>query len=1306
MPTWVFQVGGDDVTDDVLQDTVRITSTGYRGLATASFDVRDLDGTIDIAPEAEVIITRDGTREFGGLVRDRGRGIIGDTGKRIYRLTCQDFSTLLSDDVVDGATGRRLTSETDKARITWLLSTWGTKSVTAGSEVQAIETAMEPFDHRGLTLAECLDRICEETGATWYVDQYKKLHYFRTETSDAPFDFSDTPNGTTLRAYRDFLLPDETAGLVNAVWVRGNGIQGWRTDATSIAAYGRREGSIKAPRVKNQTQLARRGDAYLRKHANPRQSGRFKAWEAGGLRAGMRFELTNAAWGVSAETFRTQEVTLTISAPDGKAMYDVSFGNGRPSLGAGGAGRAADEIGAGLGDAVVDAVDRIEYVASAGPNLVPDSSAELLRGTDWTAGSWTVGSPQTGARHGGRVFAVTSAGGTISPLLSAAFIPVDRTRDHWISVWSRMEITSGTGRLKVLEYDAGGTLLATTTFGTLDADESGWTRHVLRLGDEETDEGPAFHASTTKIKLSADSVGAITCDWWLDCWQVEQSQVATSYLPMHSELAASSITDVTPFASTIRPVPIVNSLPTLPDSRYPVGQTVFLTTDGKLYRNVADVWTAAVAAADLTGQLVASQLADGAVTLAKHANGLRPIEVVASLPAAGTQGRTVLLTSDNKLYRDTGSAWTAAVPATDLTGQIVGTQITDGAITTPKMTANSISGDRIAAGTLDASKIVADSITAGQIAAGAISASEIAAGAITAEKLTIGTIHDSAVPNGSFEDVSSTDGTMAARWDKSGSTAGGTAYLQSSSPSPAAGSRYMVLRADSSADASVIATDQIIPVSGLETWYMGALCSGLSVSSRSGTGCVLEFLWYVDGVYHSVTNVVAQAWPSAWTRVEGAATVPAGINGMIPRVALFGGSVTGSPTWPMYCAVDDVQVRKASVSAQIADGAITTPKMVANSINGDRISAGTLDASKIVADSITAGQIQAGAIGTSELYSRAVTTEKLAVGNVRLGHDNPFFQGSTTGWVRATDGSASNLFYRQASDAGNYAPGGSLGVVYKADGSYIGCYSSAPVKVTPGSKFHVSWWHRATSTATAAMWVSFFGADGVTPVSGGGNAWRGTPPTSAAGGRETGTITVPSGAYYASCHPYLETNDRYYAFTDIRTSCDDNLNAAGGAVLINEDGVTIVNGKLVVASDSGGTVIIDGTSMMFKAAVIGTMSHTVADNGYTSTASAALTGLGTLSAAPAHLCFLSPGSAGTDSKFGSTAVSGNPDHWAGGSYGATATYKRFLGLTQLAEMFTYLDGSNYARVALVAGNVTGGSMTWYAKYYILKEAAM
>lgn len=191
----------------------------------------------------------------------------------------------------------------------------------------------------------------------------------------------------------------------------------------------------------------------------------------------------------------------------------------------------------------------------------------------------------------------------------------------------------------------------------------------------------------------------------------------------------SGSVDEASFAAGLEPVKIVTSLPN--PSGYTGAKIVFLTTDNKLYRYTGTAWTTSVAAADIAGTLAASNFSQN----------LRPVEVVSALPSSGNfQGRTVLLTTDNKIYRWTGAAWTASVPTTDLSGTITAGQIAAGAITAGKIATNAVTAGTIAAGAVGVDQLAANSVTAGKIAAAAVTADKIGANAITAEKIQAGAI--------------------------------------------------------------------------------------------------------------------------------------------------------------------------------------------------------------------------------------------------------------------------------------------------------------------------------------------------------------------------------------------------------------------------------------------------------------------------------------------------------------------------------------------------------------------------------------
>ncbi len=126
------------------------------------------------------------------------------------------------------------------------------------------------------------------------------------------------------------------------------------------------------------------------------------------------------------------------------------------------------------------------------------------------------------------------------------------------------------------------------------------------------------------------------------------------------------------------------------------------------------------------------------VSLAKAKGGY---EIVATLPTTNLfEGRVVYLSTDDKLYRYTGTEWISAVAAVDITGTITTTQITDDAITSPKIAANAVTATEIAANAVTATAIATDAVTANKIQAGAVTAAKISVTQLDAITATIGTL--------------------------------------------------------------------------------------------------------------------------------------------------------------------------------------------------------------------------------------------------------------------------------------------------------------------------------------------------------------------------------------------------------------------------------------------------------------------------------------------------------------------------------------------------------------------------------------
>lgn len=155
-------------------------------------------------------------------------------------------------------------------------------------------------------------------------------------------------------------------------------------------------------------------------------------------------------------------------------------------------------------------------------------------------------------------------------------------------------------------------------------------------------------------------------------------------------------------------------------------------------------------------------------------------EIVSTLPSTNLfQGRMVFLSSDNKLYRYTGTAWTTAVPAVDisgtiadaqiaalnaskLAGQITTTQIADDSISTPKIKSLAIESGNIASGAVIAGKIGALAVNTAELAANAVTAIKINSNAITTDKIEAGAVIASKIGVTELSAIAGNVGTLTA----------------------------------------------------------------------------------------------------------------------------------------------------------------------------------------------------------------------------------------------------------------------------------------------------------------------------------------------------------------------------------------------------------------------------------------------------------------------------------------------------------------------------------------------------------------
>jgi hypothetical protein len=397
-----------------------------------------------------------------------------------------------------------------------------------------------------------------------------------------------------------------------------------------------------------------------------------------------------------------------------------------------------------------------------------------------------------------------------------------------------------------------------------------------------------------------------------------------------------------------------------------------------------------------TSAVTVTKLADGTVTQVKMGSGLRVPEIVSALPAAGTQGRIVLLTTDNKLYRDTGTAWTAAVPTTDLTGTITSTQITDGAISTPKLAANAVTAAKIAAGTITSTEIAADTIVAGNIAAGAIGATEIAADAVVAAKIAAGAVETAKIAANAVTAAKIAANTITASQIAAGTittteiasstiVAGNIASGAITTGLLAAGAVTATKLAIQSHAVDGLTLTSNSPTAGSVAWSAHTISYNGTTYSIGAGSTSAEVIWLdVSASTTALQGSTRSAFETAFSPAAGDLLVATNSSGTADphfnATYVTGGMIRSG------VIVTDKLAASAVTAAKIATGTITASQIATDTIQAYNIAAGAITASELAADSVEAGKIAAGAISTSALFvSGVVESTALATGAVVAG---------------------------------------------------------------------------------------------------------------------------------------------------------------------------------------------------------------------------------------------------------------------------------------------------------------------------------
>lgn len=294
------------------------------------------------------------------------------------------------------------------------------------------------------------------------------------------------------------------------------------------------------------------------------------------------------------------------------------------------------------------------------------------------------------------------------------------------------------------------------------------------------------------------------------------------------------------------------------------------------------------------------------------------------------------------------------------------TTIADGAITTGKIAAGAITAVNIAANAITSDKIAANAITAGKIAAGVIGASHIAAGSITADKLLVGNFNN-LVDNATF-----LHGSMG--WN----TIGQGASIVEDAANAYGGSKAYLSSQGTTGTSDVVAqaTNRIEVSQGDEYFFRGTV-----KGSPDATGTARWRVSWLDkdGAELSTTDLLWLAGSTSYTSKDAIAAVPTNAVYMQVNAARTGQT---SGTWYF----GEVYLSKATSSTMITNGAITTDKLMVNSITGDKIAANTIDSNLIKSNAVTTDKLAANSVVAGKISAGAVTADKISAGTITSMH--------------------------------------------------------------------------------------------------------------------------------------------------------------------------------------------------------------------------------------------------------------------------------------------------------------------------------
>ena len=213
------RIGGVDVTNYVRLDTIEIEAVQGQRVSTCSLIVDDTGGLISTWELQEIIISNpaETERHFAGYIANATEEMEGILP--IRHLECQDYTMLLEMAMINKVYENQTDLAIIQAAFSASLPEINTASISSLKTIDLISLNYK-------SLRAVLDMLADITGAVWYVDYSKVLHYGLAENSIASFELSDAPDLSGSYPYYDFSRAKDATGVINRVTVQGGYYKG------------------------------------------------------------------------------------------------------------------------------------------------------------------------------------------------------------------------------------------------------------------------------------------------------------------------------------------------------------------------------------------------------------------------------------------------------------------------------------------------------------------------------------------------------------------------------------------------------------------------------------------------------------------------------------------------------------------------------------------------------------------------------------------------------------------------------------------------------------------------------------------------------------------------------------------------------------------------------------------------------------------------------------------------------------------------------------------------------------------------